>query len=248
MRLIVSEVAKLSGVSVRTLHYYDEIGLLPPSLVNEKGYRYYEDGDIERLQEILFFRELDFSLKEIARILSRPDYDRREALERQKHLLALRRDRISDLIALLDANLRGEKRMSFKEFDMKDIEQAKSEYGREAMERWGSTDSYAESAKKTARYGAADWERITAQSNELTTQFAALVGTNPQSREAQDLVRAWQQYISENFYTCTDQMLAGLAEMYVADERFRKSIDKAGEGSAAFMRDAIRHYCEAKRV
>lgn len=243
MRLTVSEIAKLSGISVRTLHYYDEMGLLHPSMVSECGYRYYEDAQIERLQEILFYRELDFSLKEISNILSQPNYNKFEAFEKQKHLLTLKRDRLNKLIALLDDNLEGVKTMSIKEFDITEIEEAKVEYAEEVEERWGGTKAYSESSKKTAKYGNADWERIAKRSEEIFGGFAKLIGTDSKSENAQELVRQWQQHITDNFYECTKEILAGLGEMYITDNRFEKNIDKAGEGLAKFMSDAIKYYC-----
>ena len=153
MKKTISEIAKLSGVSVRTLHYYDEIGLLAPSLVvPETGYRYYDEDSLARLQQILFYRELDFPLKEIGEIMAASDYNKDEALKRQRELLKLKRDRLDKLIGLLDANLKGENEMSFNEFDNTEIEAAKAKYAEEVKARWGGTDAYAQNQKKTAGY------------------------------------------------------------------------------------------------
>ena len=137
MRKSISEMAKLSGVSVRTLHYYDEIGLLKPSeVVSDTGYRYYDELAMERLQQILFYRELDFPLKEIVKIMKSSEYNKEDALNKQRALLKLKRKRLDRLICLLDASLKGERNMSFKEFDMSEIEIAKEQYAKEVEERY----------------------------------------------------------------------------------------------------------------
>ena len=135
MKLSVSEMAKLTGVSVRTLHYYDQIGLLRPETAADSGYRWYGEADVERMQQILFFRELDFPLKDIRAILSDPHYDKREALLRQRHLLQLKRERLDRLLDLLEANLKGEQTMEFKGFDVAELEDARRQYADEAKAR-----------------------------------------------------------------------------------------------------------------
>lgn len=236
----VGELAKMAGVSARTLRYYDQAGLLPPSAVTEAGYRLYGDEAVSALAEILFFRELDFSIDEIHRVRSRPDYDAREALEKQRALLTLQRERLDRLITLAGRALKGEVLMELNAFDMTEIEEAKAKYSDEARERWGDTDAYKQSTKRAAAYGKADWARISAETKAVFGGFAKLVGTAPDSPEATALVRRWQEVITRNFYDCTDEILLGLASMYEADERFAKNIDKAGEGTARFMTAAIR--------
>ncbi|MDO4572032.1 MAG: MerR family transcriptional regulator [Clostridia bacterium] len=139
MRLNIGEAAALAGVSVRTLRYYDEIGLLRPSELTETGYRVYDEAAMLRLQQILFYRELDFPLSDVRRILSAPDYDRREALIRQRTLLRARRERLDALLRLLDENLKGEKDMSFDAFTQDDAEALRARYAGEAEQRWGRT-------------------------------------------------------------------------------------------------------------
>jgi DNA-binding transcriptional MerR regulator len=236
----VGELARMAGVSARTLRYYDQAGLLKPSAVTEAGYRLYGDEATSTLAEILFFRELDFSIDEILRVRSRPDYDAREALEKQRALLTLQRNRLDRLIALAGRALKGEVFMELNAFDMSEIEEAKAKYADEARERWGGTDAYKQSEKRTAAYGKADWARISVEQKAVFDGFAKLAGTAPDSPEAKALVLQWQQLITRNFYDCTDEILLGLASMYEADERFAKNIDKAGEGTAAFMTAAIR--------
>ena len=246
--MTVKELATLTGVSVRTLHYYDEIGLLKPSHVDATtGYRYYGDEAVLRMQEILFFRELDFSLKTIAQLLASPAYDRREAIAKQRELLILKRERLDRLVNALDEAEKG-RINCMNVFDNHEYETARNTYAAEVKERWGNTDAYTEHQAKTASYSADKWQAVTDGMNALMAQFATCMkdGNSPDSAEAQALVKAWQAYISDNFYTCTDEILAGLAEMYIADDRFTENIDRHAPGTAAFMRDAIRVYCSKK--
>ncbi len=244
--MTVKELATLTGVSVRTLHYYDEIGLLKPSRVDANtGYRYYDAEAVLRMQEILFFRELDFPLKTIAQLLASPAYDRAEAIAKQRELLILKRERLDRLINALDKAEKG--RIDFMSaFDNHEYETARDTYAAEVKERWGTTDAYKQHQAKTASYSADKWQAVTDGMNTLMAQFAACMkdGYSPDSAEAQALVKAWQAYISDNFYTCTDEILAGLAEMYIADDRFTENIDRHAPGTAAFMHDAIWIYCE----
>ena len=153
----ISEVAKMSGVTVRTLHYYDEIGLLKPSETTEAGYRMYSSEDLERLQQILFFRELDFPLNEIKEIMLNPNYDKNEALNKHKEFLIEKRKRIDGLITLIDKTIKGDNNMSFKEFDNSKIEENKRKYAEEVKNRWGNTDAYKEYEKKTSSYDGNSW-------------------------------------------------------------------------------------------
>ena len=243
MRLSISETARFCGVSVRTLHYYDQIGLLAPSEITESGYRYYKDEALEKLQQILFYRELEFPLKEIQNILSHPDYDKRLALQRQKELLQMKKDRLEGLIRLADQQLKGEKAMSFQEFDQSAITEAMEKYADEVKERWGDSEAYRESSSKTEKYTEQDWKLISEEENQIFQAFAKLRQEDPGCEEARKLVRMWQEHISKYFYHCTDEILSGLGEMYSMDERFAKNIDKAGEGTAHFMSQAILKAC-----
>ena len=152
MNYLISVIAKLTGVSVRTLHYYDQIGLLRPVEISEAGYRYYNEENLETLHQILFFRELDFSLKEMMQIMYSPNYNKEEALRKQKELLFLKQRRLEKLIELINDNLRGDGKMDFSKFDVAEIESLKKEYAKEAKERWGETKAYEESLKKTDQY------------------------------------------------------------------------------------------------
>ena len=237
----IKEFAEFTGVSVRTLHYYDEIGLLRPASVDRAtGYRYYDETSLLRMQQILFYRELDFSLKSIAEILSSPNYDKNLALRQQKQLLILKKERLERLIAAIDSAAKGENVMSA--FDNSKFEQYKAE----AKEKWGSTDAYREYEEK-----AKGQSRDSAQSaadglDDIFAEFAQCMENREtaDSAVAQALVRKLQQHITDNFYTCTPQILAGLGQMYVLDERFRDNIDRHGIGTASFVSAAINHYAK----
>lgn len=239
----ISEVAKLTGITVRTLHYYDEIGLLKPSEITEAGYRLYSREDLEILQQILFFRELDFPLSQIKEIMNNPNYDKEEALKKQKELLIQQRQRIEGLIKLIEKRIEGDNNMSFKEFDMNEIEENKKKYAKEVKERWGTSKAYEESEKKTSSYNKEKWGDINQETSEIFKGFAELRNSDPGSEEVQELVRRWQKYITDNFYTYTNEILSGLGLMYVEDERFKENLDKNGEGTAKLMAEAIKIYC-----
>lgn len=241
----VSEVAKLTGITARTLHYYDEIGLLKPSQVTESGYRLYSDGDLELLQQILFFRELDFSLGEIREILGNPNFDREAALRSHRELLLQKRRHLDGLIALVENTIKGERDMSFRQFDESEMEETKKKYALEAKERWGNTEAYGEYEEKTGGYDDPRWNLLKGEGAQILSAFGKNRHLDPGSEEAQALVKKWQDYITANFYTCTKPILSCLGEMYIGDDRFTKNIDKNGEGTALFMATAIEIYCRS---
>ena len=150
MKRTIGALSKLSGVSIRALHYYDEIGLLHPSEIADSGYRYYDEKAVERLWQILFYRELDFPLSDIAEILASPEFDRARALEEHRTLLLQKRERLDGLITLVSNALKGETAMEFKPFDTSKIDELRDQYAEEAKARWGNTDAYRESARRTA--------------------------------------------------------------------------------------------------
>ena len=236
----IKDFATFSGVSVRTLHYYDEIGLLKPALVDRStGYRYYDHASLLRMQEILFYRELDFSLKDIQEILSSPNYDKQAALQAQKKLLILKKERLERLISAIDDAAKGENVMSA--FNHQKFDQYKAE----AQQKWGKTEAYQEYTEKTKNHSKNKWQDVNAGLNAVFTEFAQCMvsGENPHSPAAQALVKKLQDYITGNYYTCTKEILAGLGQMYVMDERFKENIDTNGVGTAQFASDAIAHYC-----
>ena len=240
LNMQIKEFAEFMGVSVRTLHYYDEIGLLTPAFVDRStGYRFYDENSLLRMQEILFYRELDFSLKSIGEILSSPNYDKNKALKEQKHLLTLKKERLERLISAIDGAVNGENVM--KAFDNSEFEKHKDE----AKEKWGKTDAYREHAQRTKNYSKQKWNDLAEGMDHIMAECALCMrkGESPDSTEAQNLVKMLQNHITENYYLCTNEILAGLGQMYVADERFKNNIDKHADGTAAFICEAIAVYC-----
>lgn len=246
MKMQIKEFAKLTGVSVRTLHYYDEIGLLKPAFVDEQnGYRFYDENSLLRMQEILFYRELDFPLKSILEILSSPDYDKQKALAEQRKLLELKKERLERIIDALDGATKGKVTMTA--FDNSDYETARKQYEVEAKQRWGETDAYKEHQEKTADYSKDKWQAVNDGLMEIFAKFAECKqnGHTADSDDAQALVKELQTYITENYYTCTKDILAGLGLMYVADERFKANIDEKGDGTAEFVSQAIENHIKS---
>ena len=240
MKMLIKEFAEFTGVSVRTLHYYDEIGLLTPAFVDETtGYRFYDKKSLLRMQEILFYRELDFPLKSIGEILSSPNYDTRKSLEEQKILLTLKKERLERLIASIDEAMKGANVMSA--FDNSEFEKHKVE----AQEKWGKTNAYKEHSERTKNYSKQKWNDLTEEMDHIMAAFASCMKKvkKPDSTEAQNLVKMLQNHITENYYLCTNEILAGLGQMYVGDERFKNNIDKHAGGTAAFICEAIEVYC-----
>lgn len=245
MKMHIREFAKLAGVTVRTLHYYDGIGLLKPCAVDEQnGYRYYNEENLARMQEILFYRELDFSLSDISVIMLSPEYDRRAALREQKELLILKKQRLERLITALDGAMKGED-LSMNIFDNSEFEAQREKYAEEAKKRWENTPAYAEYTEKSSDRTAEKNKEVNIAMDNIMTEFAKCMqsGNAPESTDAQALVKKWQDFITKNHYTCTKEILAGLGEMYVGDERFKANIDRHGIGTAEFMSDAIKAYC-----
>lgn len=238
MRYKIKEFAVLAGVSVRTLHYYDEIGLLKPEFVEEyNGYRFYSEKSLERMQEIMFYRELDFSLKDIMLILSSPDYDKPSALIKQRELLELKLKHTERLICAIDEAMKGVYDMNA--FNNSEYEKARKEYAEEARRRWGNTAAYNEYEGKSPDNKAME------EMDKLIREFAECSEKHKHSSpEARELVKKWQDMITRNFYTCTDKILLGLAQMYATDERFIQNMDKYAEGTAKFIAEAISSFLE----
>lgn len=239
--MTVNEVSKLTGVSIRTLHYYDTIGLLHPTGVTEAGYRLYDDTAMERLQQILLFRELEFPLKEIRKILDSEDFDRNKALEQQIELLTLKKEHLENLITFARGiQWIGVKTMDFSAFDTSKID----EYTKRAKEQWGDTAAFKEFEEKTAGVSDEQGQAIAVEFMGLFAEFGKLMDKNPEDAEVQAQVRKLQDYITEHFYTCTPQILSGLGKMYAAGGEFTENIDRAGGvGTAEFAAKAIEVYC-----
>lgn len=240
MKMQIKDFAEFTGVSVRTLHYYDEIGLLKPAYADEhNGYRFYDENSLLRMQEILFYRELDFPLKSIIEILSSPDYNKEKALAEQKKLLILKKERLEKLISAIDGAVKGKNIM--KAFDNSEFEKYKDE----VKEKWGKTQAYSEYTEKGKSYTKDSYNSMAEGMNLILAEFAAAMknGYDTDSAETQGLVSKLQSHITENYYTCTKEILAGLGQMYVLDERFRRNIDKHSEGTAEYISEAIIKYC-----
>ena len=243
MRLSISEAAKRAGVSVRTLHYYDEIGLLKPSETTPAGYRYYDGAAMASLQQILFYRELDVPLEQIGRILNAPEHDRTEALQKHRTLLLMKRRRLDDMLRLVDETIGGIAMYDERPKPTQaDWEAVKEQYAREAAERWGNTEAFLESREKHAKYTPEQEARISAEMEEIFRAFGAC--GDPEGDEARALVERWQAHITKYHYNCTDGILACLGQMYVNDPRFKEDLDKYGSGTAQKISDAIAAYCK----
>ena len=240
--MTVQKVSRLTGVSIRTLQYYDRIGLLHPTEYSDAGYRLYDDAALETLQQILLFRELEFPLKDIRKIIESPDFDRGKALEQQIELLTLKKEHIENLIDLARGiKLLGVRHLKFDAFDTKKID----EYAAQAKASWGNTPAYKEFEEKSKGRTKEQDRDISLGMMDIFAEFGAIRTTDPASEEAQALVKKLQDYITENFYTCTDEILNGLGKMYSGGGEFTKNIDNyGGEGTAEFAHQAIEIYCK----
>lgn len=232
----VNEVSKLAGVSVRTLHHYDKIGLLKPTALTDAGYRLYDDFALERLQQILLFKELEFPLNEIKNILSSPDFNSNTALEHQIALLTLKKERLENLIEFARwIKLKGVFEMDFSAFDTSKI----SEYSAKAKEYYSHTKEYKEFEAKGLTDG--QEKAYGAELMSILAQFGRMIKLSPDSSAVQEKVSELQAFISEHFYNCSDEMLLNLGAMYAGGGEFTKNIDNAGgEGTAEFVYKAIK--------
>jgi MerR family transcriptional regulator, thiopeptide resistance regulator len=243
MSFTVGELARLTGLTVRALHHYDEIGLVRPSQRTQAGYRLYDDADVLRLQQVLLFRELGLPLDEIASAID--DAASRELLLRQhREFLVTKRARIDAMVASLDAALlRLQKGTAMQPDDVKTLFDGfdPAQYEDEAEQRWGHTDAYRESKRRTQRYGKPEWTEIQRAWSEIYQELAALMraGTPPADPAAQVLVERHRLHIDRWFYPCSIEMHKGLGAMYVADPRFTANLDKVAPGFARYLADAI---------
>ena len=238
--MTVNEVSKLAGVSIRTLQYYDSIGLLKPAEYSESGYRLYDDAAMERLQQILLFRELEFPLKEIKEIISNPDFDKKKALEQQIELLSLKKEHLENLIKFARGiQSGGIDTMDFKAFDTSELE----EYAKKAKEKWGHTKAFAEYEQKATAHTKEEEKRLWSDFMRLFEKCGMIKDSDPKSAEAQAMVEDIQNYITAHFYECTNEILAGLGKMYAAGGEFTTNIDNVGgDGTAKFVSQAIEEY------
>ena len=238
----VKEVSRLTGVSVRTLHHYDAIGLLKPASVTEAGYRLYDDAALAKLQTILLLRELEFPLKEIRALLQSPGFNPIAALSDQIRLLELRREKLDRLIEhARQIQKTGVMHMDFKAYDSKKLDR----YTEEAKARWGHTDAWRESQEKTRGKSKEDLVSEADGLMDIFRRLGQLRTCSPASAEAQALIGELQNYISDHYYNCTPQILRGLGQMYAAGGEMTENIDRAGgTGTGDFARRAIELYCK----
>ena len=239
--MTVNEVSRLTGVSIRTLHYYDQIGLLPAAGHTASGYRLYDDAALERLQQILLFRELEFPLRDIREILQNSTFDREKALEQQIELLKLKKQHIEDLIALAEkAKTTGETIMDFTAFDTQKIKA----YAAQAKQQWGATPEYKEYEEKTARKTEKEISDMGGQLMKIIATFGTMQTMDPAAPEVQAQVKKLQDFISAHYYTCSKMILNQLGQMYAAGGAFTENINAAGgDGTAEFAQEAIEVYC-----
>lgn len=244
MSYSVGQVAGFAGVTVRTLHHYDEIGLLVPGERSHAGHRRYGDADLDRLQQIMFYRELGFPLDEVAALLDDPEADPREHLRRQHALLSARIGKLQAMAAAVEhamearkmgVNLTPEEKFEvFGDFDP-------DAYADEVRERWGSSEAYKESQRRTASYTKEDWKRLTEEFDAVHRKMAEVMasGLPTDSAEAMDVAEEHRRFISSGYYDCSYEMHTCLGEMYVADERFTATYEAIRPGLAVYMRDAM---------
>jgi DNA-binding transcriptional MerR regulator len=241
MAFTVGELAKLTGVTVRALHHYDEIGLVRPSERTQAGYRLYTDADVHRLQQVLLFRELGLPLEEIASAIDEVT-GQDELLRQHRKALAAKRDRLDAMLAAVDAAL-ATKGDPMQPDDVKKMFDGfdHSQYEAEAEQRWGNTEAFKESARRTKNYGPTEWQQIKDDWANIYAEMAALMKANAAITDArvQALVEQHRQHIDRWFYPCSKEMHRNLGAMYVADPRFAENIDKAGAGLAQYLSDAI---------
>lgn len=244
----VNQLGKLAGVSVRTLHYYDEIGLLKPTEVRRNGYRSYGENELLRLQQILFFRELEFPLGDIKRIIDSPGFDAVAALKEHRRSIERKRTRLRSLVDTIDktlAKLTEKAHMEDSELydPFKDEEQR--EYQEEAKKRWGNTDAYRQSVERVGKMTKAQMAELKRGADEFMKVVAATAGKGAKSPEMQALIA--QHYESlKTFYEPNLEMYRGLAEMYVSDPRFASYYEKYKPGLAKVMREAMIEYCDSR--
>jgi DNA-binding transcriptional MerR regulator len=252
----VGETARLAKVSVRTLHHYDQLGLLSPSSRTDSGYRLYEAEDLERLHRVMVFRELGFSLGEISQIVTDPDFDQTEALRAQRALLAEKTRRTEAMLAAIDAALAAAEGGN----DMSDQERKEmfgelfdgfdpAEYEDEVQERWGDTDAYKQSAARTKRYTKADWQQIKDEGDANTVEFIRLKdsGIAPDAPDAMAAAAEKHAQLEKWFYDAPLEMFSNLSDMWVNDPRFKKNIDKPREGLAEYERDAVKAWVASQQ-
>jgi DNA-binding transcriptional MerR regulator len=234
----VHEISDLTGLSIRTLQYYDKTGLLKPAAYSEAGYRLYDESSLMKIQQIMLFRELEFPLKDIKTILDDPDFDKTKALEAQIELLKLKKEQIDKLIVYAELLLKnGGNDMDFDAFDKSKLK----EYAEKARETWGNTQAYSEYEEKSKGRTDAENGILAKEMMDIFRDIGRLKDLGPESEEVKVKIRELQDHITKNYYKCTDEILKSLGTMYASGGEFTKNIDKAaGEGTAVFVNEAIK--------
>lgn len=246
MSYTVHSLAQLAGISVRTLHYYDQIGLLKPSVIKKNGYRYYEEAELIRLQQILFFRELEFALEDIKHMLNRPGFNVVEALKDQKKLIRLKQSRLEKLIYAIDNAIKTmNNNHKINEEELYDVfkDDDVKQYQDEVKSRWGNSDAYRQSMAKVGKMTKKEMDKLKADGKKHTQAIADAMDKGIEHPDVQKLIKQSHEGVNF-FYECSYEMFRNLGKMYVDDPRFAANYDKFRPGLAVFMRDAIAYYCD----
>jgi DNA-binding transcriptional MerR regulator len=248
MPYTVNQLAKLAGVSVRTLHYYDEVGLLKPSSIAKNGYRHYEEDELLKLQQILFFRELELPLTEITRIVNKPDFDTQKSLVHHRHLVELKQKRLTGLLKTIDKTI--DKLTHKTTMEDKDLyggftQEEMDAFSTEAKERWGNTEAYKQSTERVKKMSKEDLKELARKGEEWTKNLSTHMDEDPKSEGVQKMIAEHYNGL-RTFYEPSLELYRGLANMYVDDPRFTHYYDKHRPGLAKFMKEAMLYYAEAE--
>ncbi|APT50805.1 MerR family transcriptional regulator [Bacillus safensis] len=241
MEMKVKEVAELFGISIRTLHHYDKIGLLTPSEVTDNRYRLYSEENLETLQQILFFRELGFPLKEIQKMMHNPSFNKKEAFMLQRKMLIEKRDNLNKMIGNIDKTLQhltGETQYTYKE-RFENMNMKFSQYEEEARHRWGN-QAVDEVSSKLNHLSKDEQIELSDSWDSILNKLASLRSHSPKSKEVQIVIKQWYDFLNENFRYYSLDAFYGLGQLYIQDERFKKNIDRYGDGLASFMSEAMK--------
>ena len=244
MSWTVGELARLAGITVRTLHHYDRIGLVRPGARTSAGYRTYDAHDLDRLQQVLLYRELGFPLEEVATLLDDPDADPAEHLRRQHRLLRERLERTQAMVAAVEKEMEARQMgISLTPEERFEVfgDWLPEEYAEEAEQRWGDSEAWTQSQRRTATYSKDDWVRIKAETSAVEQRMVAAMtsGVPADSEPAMDLAEEFRQQISRYYYDCTPEIHAGLGRMYVEDERFTGYYERIAPGLAQYVSTAV---------
>jgi len=252
--MTVSTAAKITGITIRTLHHYDKIGLLSPASISQSKYRLYSYKDLEQLQQILFFKEIGFSLKNIKQIMSAPHYSKKEALQKHIQVLAQKKQRLDSLIELIEnvlnkegeSNEEGKSMADFTFFKEDNLAERQREYYQEASRRWGNTRAFQEYTNKNNDIKSnEDWQLLNNAVQDFFKEIFKHIDESPDNNEVQSIIHEWKAFISANFYECSVEMLRHLGLIYISDERFSKYINNCGDNRlSGFVTQAINSYCD----